>query len=750
MNNDILKYVGKVFSTADDLRGAGFKKSTWPSFMMPFYSLILLEGRMLNKKDELTSKLKLEGYSNDDIIEEIREELEGKPYNKLIIEKEVTLAKICKNDTNFILDFENYLNAYDDETKKLLGIEKFDDTSYLDLLSKRKQIQSSGKSILFNFVKKWSEIDVRKYNNSEITTLEEHIKNKWADISADTSGEHYTPWDIIELITDLIVAEVSKYKNTIDWNKYIKIYDPTCGGGNMLFGCEDSLRSRIKKVIGKELLTQTYGQEINTELYALAKIESQFRDESKIELNDTLKKDMFSDEEFDIIVSNVPYGVDWKSIMSDVKNDKSGRFEFYPSTSDGQLLFLQHILSKHKQKKENIIDGINKGIDKLGFNFSINVTNGSPLFSGDAGSGESDIRKKFLDNDNILALIQLPKEEFFNTKISTYLWLMTTNKLEKNRLNKIQLIDASGKDFYKIMSKSKGDKRNEITIEGRKLIVDTYINFDKCKEDYNKVFDKEFFYYNKQSIELHHKDINGKSIEDILPVKKVKGQEVKGKSISIKDIQTIYSDNEKLIGLNKDGTIDYIFGIDQIDNEKLKDRNKRIQKLLSEIENLKISTFDETTYYIDTNKETIIEESYQNNGMSKFIKELGNGIIKVSSSYKKATKTKEEWIEIKVDLLPKKEKDNEIIPFQEIENGKVVDNNIDDFLDKWVEKEYVKLDNIVGVEINFNKLFYKYEKLRSIEEIVNDIDKLSKEERKLDKDIFDFSPIDITELNIKE
>ena len=499
----------------------------------------------------------------------------------------------------------------------------------------------------------------------------------------------------------------------------------------MLFGVEDKLRRQ-----NHNLKIKTRGQEIDDELYALAKIESRFRIESTINWGNTLTTDTFEDEEFDLIVANPPYGYSWKDQSEEIKERGTNTKCFldkYPSESDGQLVFTQHIISKMKD------DG-----------FAIQVTNGSPLFSGGAGSGESEIRKWILDNNYIDALIQLPKNEFYNTGISTYLWILNKNRSKDEK--RIKIIDA-GQLFTKL-SKSKGNKSNEINEQQQQEIVDLLFmdigEAEKVEDSICKVFDKEYFYFNKQNIELHHKDINGKSIDDILPIKKIKGKDVKGKSILVKNIQTIYSNNEKLIGLNEDGTIDYILGMEQIENELLKDRNKRVQKLLSEIEKLKVSTFDETTYQIDNDKETIIEESNHNNGMSTITKELGNGIIKVSSSYKKATKTKDEWIEIKVELLPKKEKDSEIIPFQEIKQGKLVKNNIDEFLGQWVEKDFNKLDNNIGVEINFNKIFYKYEKLRSIDSIVSDIKSLEEQELELDKDIFDFSPIDDSELNIKE
>jgi type I restriction enzyme M protein len=754
---NILKYESKIWSVADDLLSNGFKKSSWSDYMMPFFSLMMYEGRILNKKDEILkdtikrkeieknlkeenpniSKQELEKRVKEEIKEEIKEELEGIGYNHIIIEEEKTLKKICENDTNFLIDFENYLNAFDNNTKILLGIISQEGEKFLNLKQIKEELQAKGINLLYNYTKKWSEIDLRGFNNSEITTLEEHIKKKWADISAATSGEQYTPPDIIELITDLAIAIISKYNKDINWKKYLKIYDPTCGGGNMLFGVEDNLKKIMKEKFNKEILVQTNGQEINSQLYALSKIESLFRDESRIELGNTLTKDKFIDDMFHIIVSNVPFGTDWKTDKKYIETDKSGRFKHLPSTSDGQLLFLQHILSKTSNSTDIILDSANKVLQKNGLGISINVTNGSPLFSGDAGSGESNIRKEFLDNDNILAIIQLPKDEFFNTGITTYLWVMTQNKIDEERFNKVQLIDASTELFYEKMTKSLGNKRNRIHKDGREKIVQAYMDFNKCKEDYNKIFDKEFFYYNKQKIVLHNKDINGKSIRDLLEKNK--------KSIILKNVKIIKNNNQDIITLNLDGTINNLNNIEEIENETLKEKNKRIQKLITNSENIEVILNDDVSYTYENEKESIIKKDKNGN-----IEELGNGVIKVSSSYKKETKTQKEGILIKVELTPKFENDVEVIPFQEIKKGKIIKNDIDDFLSKWVEKDFEKLDNTVGVEINFNKIFYKYQKLRSIQEIVEDLNKLAEEESKLDKDIFNFSPIDMTKLSIEE
>ena len=713
-NQNILTHVGQIWSMADTLRGEGIVDGDVPKSMMPLFALMMIDSRIVRDVEEKTVKLQKEGYSNDDIIEEIEEDLDYS--NSMIVREGISIVDICENDNNFLQNLDAYLKSYDIETQRLLGYSE--NENELDYLNLRKEINRlQKKKILFSIIKQWASIPFKDYNNSEITTLEEHIKSKWADISA---GQLYTPSDMIGLNKKIALRYIKEHNYNDD--KIISIYDPTCGGGNMLFGAEDDLRKT-----NPELKIKTRGQEINDELYALAKIESRFRIDSKINWGNTLTTDTFENETFDITLANPPYGYSWKDQSDEIKERgfNTGVFlDKYPSEADGQLLFLQHIIHKTKD-------------------FAIQVTNGSPLFSGNAGSGESEIRKWVLDNNYIDAIIQLPKNEFYNTGISTYLWIINKNRPSSE--NRIKLIDAS--ELFVKLPKSKGDKSNEISEEQQDIIVDLLFgDIDKQEKEQNndsicRVFDKEYFYFNKQNILLKHKDINGKSISDLLKSKTDKnGKVTTQKSIVLSAIKTIkdISNDSFEIGLNNDATIDYILGMEQIENEPMKDRNKRIQLLLTNIEDIVVIDENGLTYSYDKDSESIVKTD--TNGDTWF---LGNGIIKVSSSYKKASKTNAERIVIKVELLPKEEKDSEIIPFQEIKKGKVINNNIDDFLNRWVEKDFKKLDNTIGVQINFNKIFYKYEKLRSIEEIVSDISNLEEQEQALDKDIFDFSPIKI-------
>jgi len=679
MKKDIMQYESTIWATADSLMGAGIKQSDFPKFMMPFFALMMVESRLLRMAEEVKDELDkaMGDFSNDDFSEAIKDE--GKGYNSSLLRKNKALRDICLNDKTFEPDFDEYLRSFDEETRDLLGIDKSnEEEKYLDISGIIGQLKK--KKILFPFVRGWAEIDLKPFNNSEITTLEEHIKRKWADMSAGTAGEQFTPDDVIALISEIVLSKVKKS------DRFLTIYDSTCGGGNMLFGVED----RIKEKLGRP--TATYGQDWNDALYALAKIESRFRENSHIEYGNTLTTTNFYDKDFDVIVANPPYGISWADFSKDAKGDKSGQFKYYPSESDGQLLFMQHLVSKMSES----------GI-------AIEVHNGSALFSGDAGSGESSIRKLIFDNDYIEAIIQLPMDEFFNTNIYTYLWIFNKNK-PADKKDKIILIDASQK--FRALKKSKGKKRKEVDPVNRAEIVKTLQEFKD--NEYSKVFDKAFFYFNKQAIMLTNLDENGKSIKSYLGNKK---------SLELEPIK-ITKDNE---------TIFDNFEIKEFSGEfaDLKSYNKEfLQTKISELDykeqNLKIHAKD-AVYSFDNDKETIVKTV---DGKQE---ELGCGKIVIKSSYKKATKTQMEKIIITAELTPDYQKDYEIIPFSR--DAKINTKNIADFMKKYIFKPVKLLDNVVGVEVNFNKVFYMPEILRPLAVITGEIKTLDAELKILESNL---------------
>ncbi|AFU69672.1 type I restriction-modification system, DNA-methyltransferase subunit M HsdM [Psychroflexus torquis ATCC 700755] len=689
----ILKHESEIWETADLLRGAGIKTSDFPKYMMPFFALLMVESRLIRESKRMVD----DGESQDNMDEFVEIfQLEGLGYNDFVIREGKSLKDICKNDKTFDVDFQSYIKSFDAETKYLLGVdkgteeEKFLDISGISGLLKKKRI-------LFNTVKTWSAIDLTPYNNSEITTLEEHIKRKWADISAETAGEQYTPDDIISLITELIATRIE------DNEQFLSIYDPTCGGGNLLFGVEDKINKEFNRP------TSTFGEDWSDSLYALAKIESRFRQDSTIKYGNTLTDINFIEKRFDVIVANPPYGVDWKGFKKDIENDTTERFIDLPSISDGQFLFTQHILYQLED------DG-----------FAVVVHNGSTLFSGDAGSGESNIRKHFFEQDWVEAIIQMPTDEFFNTGIYTYLWVFNKNK-KADRKDKVMLLNAS--DLFEKLKKSKGKKRKKMNADNRAEIVKAFTDYKE--NEYTKIFDKWEFYFNKQSIMLTNVDENGKSIT--MPTKENReGELVEQKSIKIDASSVLILDSFKENGMkaiNQMETTEY----PEDEYQNLKEYyDKHYKNYVAEF-NYKADAFavldtNGNAYTYNTSIETIIETTKK-----QVETELGNGKIVVKASYKKATKTREAKIEVAVTLTKDLQKDYEIINYAPIEATN--QQNIANFMAKYITKPFEYIDNVVGVELNFNKVFYKSEILRTVSTITADLNSLENDLQDLEKEL---------------
>jgi len=650
---DIMHYESDIWAVADLLLAASVKQSDFPTYMMPFFALVMLEGRMLNAIKQVEKEYGFTAKENPEGFKEAFGYMEC-GYNEYIVMQGKTLSSITNNDSTFDQDFSEYLKAFDPVLKKLLGIERDKtDQKYLNMDGIVAELR--GKKILLSIVAAWSKIDLSQYDNSAITTLEEHIKRKWADISASTAGEQYTPDDIISLIAEIVAAKISKPKNQI-----VHVYDPTCGGANLLFGVAD----RLVKQAGYNTIA-TYGSEYNDALYALAAIESRFRNLSSIHYGNTLTTAPFPEKEFDVIVANPPYGTKWSGYEKEIKNDQLGQFPGgLPAISDGQLLFMQHILWKLAS------DGL-----------AVEVHNGSTLFSGDAGSGESNIRKYIFDHDWVEAIIQMPQNEFFNTGIYTYLWIMNKNK-SADRKDKVALIEGS--NLWKLLKKAKGDKRREMTEEHRKQIVDALIGF--TPNEICKIYDREYFYYNKQGLTLTELDENNQAIQDTITLSKIKKVVLEDRVIT--DPNNLDADKFSPI-LN--GLKEYNYKEQSID----------------------IYTDTDKFYRYDTGRNTVL---LFENGMSR---PLGRGVFTFAAATSKGKKS------LKVTITPEYTSDYEIIPhkFIEVENVK----SINDFMDKYIFKPYTLGSNTIGVEMNFNKEFYVPEHLDSVENILKEIVKLNGE-----------------------
>lgn len=665
---DILSYESDIWACADLLISSGIKQSKFPDYMMPFFALIMLEGRMRNEMRDIQEAEGIDPTENiEDFVEAFRDRECG--YNDYIVRQNKTLSSICDNDKTFEQDFSQYLAGFDAQLKELLGIERgTDDSKYLNLDGMVAELRKKG--ILMQYITGWAQIDLSPYNNSEITTLEEHIKRKWADISAETAGEQYTPEDIISLIAEIVAAKID-----IPKRDFVHLYDPTCGGANLLFGVAD----RLREGAGYEFIAAN-GCDWNDALYALAKIESLFRDNAEIKYGNTLTSLPFNGKSFDVVVANPPYGIPWKGYEKEIRDDQTGQFAFLPSVSDGQLLFLQHN-AWHLHDSKGIV---------------VEVNNGSSLFSGDAGSGESNVRKYLFDNDWVEAIIQMPSDEFFNTGIVTYLWILNKNK-SADRKDKVILINAS--DLWQPLKKNKGSKRKEMNETHRADIVRALVEFRDC--DIAKVYDKWHFYFNKQQIELTEIDEAGRSASESLGYY--------GEPYKIKNFEATYDEaNGWLwpIGDNAEYPEEALANLD--------------------IQPKDIIIFSKEYIYISgKNRPGIIQISRKDGSDEN----LGMGCLNFSISRSKTTGK----VSASAKVTNKTDKDTEVIPYNPDpeENDRV----IAEFLARYISKPYRLLDNTVGVEINFNKEFYVPETVEPVDTILAEIAEIDSELATLEKEL---------------
>lgn len=366
------------------------------------------------------------------------------------------------------------------------------------------------KNLLYIVVEAFTKVDLHpsKVTNAEMGDMYEYLIRTFNESSNESPGEHFTPRDAIRLMVDLIFAgddEALSEPGTIR-----TIYDPTVGTGGMLSIAEEHFIGS-EDMPGMNPLAQLrlYGQERNDQSYAVCKSDMLMKgqDPSNIQLGDTLADDKFAGLTFDYCLSNPPYGDDWKSSQAAVMAELAelgSVSRFYagatdpkknvPSVSDGQMLFLQHVVSKMRPASQG---GGRAGI----------VLNGSPLFNGKAGSGPSNIRKRLLEVDVVDAIIALPTDMFYNTGIATYIWILDNNKPEERR-GTVQLIDAT--EFYTKMRKKLGDKGRELSTEDRITILNIYA--DHLQSRYCKILPIEEFGYWEITVERPQRDDDGNPI----------------------------------------------------------------------------------------------------------------------------------------------------------------------------------------------------------------------------------------------
>ena len=652
-----------IWGIADSILRGYYKRNDYQKVILPFTVLKRFDSVLSYSKDAVVQAY--EENKNDDGLELVL-------MNESVDENKKKLGfynyspydfkKLLEDPNNIEANIKQYLNSFSENVKDIFV--RFDMEKHINTLSE--------KNLLFKLVKKFSETTVdlspKAVSNHEMGTIFEELIRRFSEQSNEEAGEHFTPRDVVKLMTELLFAGEENESGSIKL-----VYDPACGTGGMLTSCKEYIQN-----INPGIDIVLYGQEIQDEIYAICKADMLMKGEKAENIKgpySTLSNDKLTEKTFDYMISNPPYGRDWETDADEVKAEAelgyNGRFGAgLPRKSDGQLLFIQHMISKMKTNDKSKIAVI---------------TNGSPLFTGDAGSGESNIRKWIFENDYLEALIALPDQLFFNTGIGTYVWILTNEK-SSQRKGKVQLIDA--REEYTKIRKPLGNKRQEISDNSIIKIVNTYKSFEKNNNV--KIFCNEDFGYTKITVErpmqLNYK-VTSKRLENLYSYSAFKKL---GESKS-KDLETKMAEEEKgkkqqdaikeaLLTIGGDLYTDW-----DAFEAKVKQALNHLDLKPAFIKNVieKLSEHDDTAEYVTDKK----------------------GKPKADSNLR----------------------DTEKIPLVQ---------NIDDYFEEEVLKYYSDAwyddkKNKIGYEINFTQYFYVYEPPRSLEEIETDISKITLEIQEL-------------------
>lgn len=612
------------------------------------------------------------------------------------------------NRQNLKKNFEEYLNGFSENVKEIL--QKFDFNNQLTKMTEA--------GILGSVIEKFtsSELNLSPYDelnsqgevikkgldNHAMGTLFEELIRKFNEENNEEAGEHFTPRDVIELMADIAVVPIlDKLKDGT-----YSIYDGACGTLGMATVAEEKLQTFAQET-GKSLSIHMFGQEVNPETYAISKADLLIKggdtNANKVFYGSTLSYDQTSGEHFDFMLSNPPYGKNWKTdltILGGGTDDKSKKsvmdsrfvksykeqadFRMLPDVSDGQLLFLLNNIAKMKETA-------------LGSRI-LEVHNGSALFTGDAGSGASNARRYMIEEDLIEAIIQLPENIFYNTPITTHIWILSNRKEEK-RKGKIQLIDASS--IKTSLRKNLGKKNCELSEENRQFILDEYLNFQES--EYSKIFNNEDFGYYKVTVE--------RPLRQAILCNQTNLQQLEATLIAVGALE---------------GNLDKA----KLSNSGLKDTKAALSEL-KKTENIKaylavLQSFGQEELYLDFS--TFVKnfnkalKAYNIKG-ANFAKALSIGMLDNII-------VKDENAELQTDskgnvIIDTNLTDTENIPmtYKGGINAFIAQEVLPYHPDAFVNKEKTQ----IGYEINFTKYFYKQKQLESVETIVARIKELEKQ-----------------------
>jgi len=658
MANNFKERANFIWGIADLLRG-DYKQSEYGRVILPLTVLRRLDCVLEPEKRTVLDYLpQAKGLSPEASETVLKKKAKLSFFNK----SKYDFQKLIADPSDIAANLRNYITGFSKNARSILEHFNFED--HIERLDRA--------NLLFLVVKRFAEVDLHPeaVPNIEMGYIFEELIRKFADLSNETAGEHFTPREVIRLMVNILFLND---KEILTRKGIVKtLYDPACGTGGMLSVAEEYLRE-----LNPDADLRVFGQELNPESYAICNSDMLIKAQNTehIKFGNSFTQDGLKDEKFDYMLSNPPFGVEWKKIEDEIAKEHeqlgfSGRFGAgLPRINDGSFLFLQHMISKMRPENGGCRFGI--------------VFNGSPLFSGGAGSGESEIRKWIIEHDMLEAIVALPDQLFYNTGISTYIWIVT-NRKPKERKGKIQMINATG--FFQKMARSLGNKRNEI---GEDHIADITKIYGAFKEgEYCKIFKNEYFGYTRVTVER--------------PLRL--NFQISKERIGCLEQETAFVNLAKSKKKGKDGLKEIEEG----------------QKLQKQIEAM-LATLDSSKTY--KNREKFVEMI--DKAMDKTGIEIKAPVMKAIID---ALSERDETGDICLNKSGKPESDADL---RDCENVPLSDN-IEEYFkrevlphvpDAWMDRGKDK----VGYEINFTKEFYKYKPLRPLEEIRKDIFTLEKE-----------------------
>lgn len=658
--------ISLMWDLADLLRGV-YKRNDYEKVILPFTVLKRFDCVLSDTKQQV-----LEAYTKyKDQFENMEHLLTTASKHDFYNYSRFDFKALLEDPEHIEQNLLYYIDCFSKNVQDIFGDSGFNIKLHITKLAKN--------DLLYLLVRKFSESKVDLHpdivSNHEMGMIFEELVRKFSEQSNEEAGDHFTPREVVDLMTHLMF---DPHKDEVSSKNLIKtVYDPACGTGGMLTSSKNYILS-----FNKDIDIELFGQELLAEVYAISKADMLMKGENADNIKgplSTLSKDQFPRMKFDYIISNPPYGKKWEmdedAVMKEAKQGFQGRFGAgIPRITDGQLLFLQHMISKMK---------VNREISRIAA-----ITNGSPLFTGDAGSGESEIRKWVIEHDWLEAIIALPDQLFFNTGIFTYIWVLTNQK-SPERVGKIQLVNAVS--FFRKMRKSLGNKRHELGSQDIQTIVKLYSDFKE--NEYSKIFDNNEFGYTRVIVE--------------------------------RPLQLNYCASE--------GRIENLYSVpafaklaeskNRNPEKKLEEETRGKEKQQALIEALK-SVGPDTYKNWDVFEEKVKKALWEFSLSPNFVKAI---ILALSEHDDTA-----EYVLDKGKKQPDSElRDSEKVPLK---------RDIDSYFQKEVKSYYPdawldKSKDRIGFEIGFREYFYRYTLPRTLEEIEQDIRKLDSEIQTLLKDL---------------